>query len=257
MAEAQRQLERSRGILEKLVDDDPSILEFRSTLAAAHNDLGYVLARTGRTDEALRSYEAARAIQEALVAESPSVTNLQQGLATTYNNLGRLKRDVGRTDEALGYYRKAHAVLEPLARDHPDVYYYQTTLAYTCRGLARVSVQLGRADEALKWLDQAAALDQRYADTHPLANYDLACDLALGVPLVGQGEGGRDTAAAARRRERADRAMEALRRAIAQGYTFPAIISRDADLDPLRPRLDFRLLMMDLAMPGDPFARGD
>ena len=182
---------------------------------------------------------------------------LQSGLATTYNNLGRLKRDVGRPAESLGYYRKAHAVLEPLARDHPDVYYYQTTLAYNCRGLARVSAQLGRAEEALRWLDQAAAIDQRYADTHALSRYDLACDLALSVPLVSQAGGSPSAGAEARRRERADRAMEALRRAIAQGYTFPAIITGDADLDPLRPRPDFRLLMMDLAMPGDPFARGD
>jgi serine/threonine-protein kinase len=255
-ADAQRQLERARAILEKLVADDPSTLEFRHSLAAAQDELGYLLARTGRPEAALRSYEAARAIREALVAESPSVTNLQQGLAATYNNLGRLKRDVGRPDEALDYYRKAHAILKGLAGDHPDVYYYQTTLAYTCRGLARVSAQLGRADEALRWLDQAAAIDRRYADTHPLARYDLACDLALGVPLVGQAAGGRDGAAEARRRERADRAMETLRRAIAQGYTFPAIISRDADLDPLRPRPDFQLLMMDLAMPADPFGRG-
>jgi hypothetical protein len=29
----------------------------------------------------------------------------------------------------------------------------------------------------------------------------------------------------------------------------------DTDLDPLRDREDFRLLMLDLAMPSDPFAR--
>jgi hypothetical protein len=66
-----------------------------------------------------------------------------------------------------------------------------------------------------------------------------------------------ETAESLRSRERADRAMEALRRAIAQGYRFPGVIFRDADLDPLRPRPDFRLLMMDLVMPGDPFARGE
>jgi hypothetical protein len=30
---------------------------------------------------------------------------------------------------------------------------------------------------------------------------------------------------------------------------------RDTDLDPLRLRPDFQLLLMDLAMPDDPFAR--
>jgi hypothetical protein len=31
----------------------------------------------------------------------------------------------------------------------------------------------------------------------------------------------------------------------------------DPDLDPLRSRPDFQLLLMDLAMPAEPFARGD
>jgi eukaryotic-like serine/threonine-protein kinase len=256
MADAQHHLETCRATLEKLVADDPSILDFRSSLAGAHDELGNLLARNGQPEAALRSYEAAQMIREALVTESSSVTNLQQGLATTYNNLGRLKRDVGRLDEAVGSYRKAHAILEKLAGDHPDVYHYQNTLGYTCRGLARVSAQLGRADEAQGWLNQAAAIDQRFADTYPLSRYNLACDLALGVPLVGQSGGGRDDAAAARSRERAGRAMEALRRAIAQGYTFSAIISRDADLDSLRPRPDFHLLMLDLTFPADPFAPG-
>jgi hypothetical protein len=32
-------------------------------------------------------------------------------------------------------------------------------------------------------------------------------------------------------------------------------MNRDPDLDPLRSRPDFQLLMMDLAMPAEPFAR--
>ena len=32
--------------------------------------------------------------------------------------------------------------------------------------------------------------------------------------------------------------------------------ARDTDLDSLRPHSDFQILMMDLAMPADPFARG-
>jgi serine/threonine-protein kinase len=253
MADAQHQLEAALAILEKLVADDASVLEFRSTLAAAHHDLGYILARSQQREAALRSYVAAQAMQEALVAESPSTVNLQQGLATTYNDLGRLTREVGRPDEALGYYRKAHALLEPLARAHADVYYFQTTLAYTCRGLARISSQLGRASEALRWLDQARALDGRYAATHPLARYDLACDLALGIPLIGQtGDGAAE--AETRRREREDEAMATLHRAIDQGYTFRAIIANDPDLEALHPRPDFQRLLMNLAFPADVFA---
>jgi hypothetical protein len=51
--------------------------------------------------------------------------------------------------------------------------------------------------------------------------------------------------------------MVALRRAVAAGYRSLDWMRRDPDLDPLRSRPDFRLLLMDLAFPADPLARGD
>jgi hypothetical protein len=56
-------------------------------------------------------------------------------------------------------------------------------------------------------------------------------------------------------RAEADRAMHWLRVALAAGYRNLANMRTDTDLDPLRGREDFRLLMLDLAMPADPFAR--
>ena len=48
--------------------------------------------------------------------------------------------------------------------------------------------------------------------------------------------------------------MNDLRRAFAMGYRSPAVYGYEPALGPLRGRGDFRLLMMDLAMPADPFA---
>ena len=45
-----------------------------------------------------------------------------------------------------------------------------------------------------------------------------------------------------------------LRQANAAGYRDLAHMRSDIALDPLRARPDFQLLMMDLAMPADPFA---
>jgi hypothetical protein len=51
--------------------------------------------------------------------------------------------------------------------------------------------------------------------------------------------------------------MALLREAVGMGYrNLDAFRTEDA-LDPFRDRPDFRLLMMDLAMPADPFAPGD
>jgi len=54
-----------------------------------------------------------------------------------------------------------------------------------------------------------------------------------------------------------DRAMHTLRRAVAAGHCRFEWMRRDPDLDPLRRRRDFQLLMMDVEFPGEPFARRD
>ena len=48
-----------------------------------------------------------------------------------------------------------------------------------------------------------------------------------------------------------------LRRAAALGYRSPAAYRAEDALDDLRDRDTFRLLIMDLAMPAEPFARRD
>ena len=48
--------------------------------------------------------------------------------------------------------------------------------------------------------------------------------------------------------------MATLRRAVAAGYRNVLILRADPDLDPLRSRLDFRMLLLDAAFPDDPFA---
>ena len=51
--------------------------------------------------------------------------------------------------------------------------------------------------------------------------------------------------------------MDTLRRAVAAGYRSVDWIRRDPDLDPLRSRPDFQLLMLDLDFPDDPLATSD
>jgi hypothetical protein len=49
--------------------------------------------------------------------------------------------------------------------------------------------------------------------------------------------------------------MALLYQAVAVGFRYAAAIRTDEVLEPLRERSDFRLLLMDLAMPAEPFAR--
>jgi hypothetical protein len=52
----------------------------------------------------------------------------------------------------------------------------------------------------------------------------------------------------------AEKAVARVRKAIGVGYRNPVAYSTEDALDPLRDRDDFQSLMMDLAMPAEPFA---
>jgi hypothetical protein len=58
-------------------------------------------------------------------------------------------------------------------------------------------------------------------------------------------------------RAAADAAMDNLRRAVAAGWRDVAGARKDPDLDPIRGRRDFQLLMMDVAFPTRPLIGSD
>jgi hypothetical protein len=54
--------------------------------------------------------------------------------------------------------------------------------------------------------------------------------------------------------EQAEKSMAVLRQAVSMGYRNSDAYRTESALDPLRNRNDFRLLLMDLAFPTEPFA---
>jgi hypothetical protein len=100
-------------------------------------------------------------------------------------------------------------------------------------------------------LRRAIALREGLASASPEARYSLALNHAL---LAGLAAEDGSSLAVAEGHAQADRAMQVLKRVVADGYR-DATMRTDPDLDPLRGRLDFQLLMLDLAFPPDPFAR--
>jgi len=55
---------------------------------------------------------------------------------------------------------------------------------------------------------------------------------------------------------KAEQAMSVLSKAVALGYRNAAFLRTEPALHSRRDRPDFRLLMLDLVFPGEPFARG-
>jgi serine/threonine-protein kinase len=209
----------------------------------------------GRPSEALPFFERALEILQRLALDYPSVTLYQYRIARSHMFIARDLSELGRPREALNSLGRAVALFERLVADHPGVVSYKEDSAFTQLQIAKAQKGLGRPTEQRRALERASGFYQRLSTGTAL--YNLGCvesrlsDPALSDHAARKAVGGVD------REAHADRAIVALRRAVAAGFRDVAVWRRDPDLNPLRSRPDFQLLMMDLEFPDDPFTRGD
>jgi serine/threonine-protein kinase len=247
-AEALESLRRAAAIQRKLADDNPTVTQFRFDLAFSQFNLGGVQAETGQLAEALATYRLAVATLRKLADDNPAVSQYRIWLARTYANLAHVLRDLGRSAEARDSYERAVAIDQKLLDDNPDVPTYRSALASNLRQLGL----LRPPAEAVADARRAAALYEGLPSRSGREWYELACCHAALAGAAGREASGipaGDGEAEARK------AMELLHRAVAEGYRDAKAIRGEASLDPLRSRPDFQPLMMDLAMPTEPFAR--
>jgi hypothetical protein len=138
------------------------------------------------------------------------------------------------------------ALYEALALAYPGQPRFQDDLIWIHALLAQARVATGRTPEARAELREA----ERRLGQVPVPALDTLVSLAGGYAMMSAAVG------ADERREYADRAMATLRRAAAAGSIAADTLQSDPSFVPLRSRPDFRLLLMDLAMPSDPFLKG-
>jgi serine/threonine-protein kinase len=235
--------EKACRVAEELVGRHPEDAWLRESRAQMYWELFRRRRRAGRDDPG--SLGRAVAYFEELVRDYPGASRFRRGLAPCLLERAGLARAAGDLAGAEGWYRRNVEQWEALDRARPD----DGTAANLAQGRANLAIELvcrGRPAEAVPLIEHVAEALGALKRPHGPATYDLACALALLSAATPAGPGRDDTAG---------RAMAALRRAIDAGYRdFPHIRS-DPDLDPLRPRADFPLLLMDLAMPAEPFAR--
>jgi hypothetical protein len=129
-------------------------------------------------------------------------------------------------------------------RENPDVRTYPLELAYGYCYLGQVLRESGRGGDEADASRKALALFERIDRENSEDPYNLACVRSLFSEMVGADRN--DTGATERSRQLADRAMQALQRAVAGGYHDLTWIERDTDLDPLRLRDDYKVLIANL-----------
>jgi serine/threonine-protein kinase len=253
-AEALTCQEQALMIRQKLAGDGLSVPQSQSDLARSYSEVGYLLQVTGKSAEALAEYEQEQLILQKLVGAHPNVTEFQFQLANSHEDIAWVLRQTGKFAEALAAFDRAIAIYRKLADAHPSVIRFRSRLAICLGHVGGIHLEAGRPAEAAGPVHQAVVIWEQLPQLPPAGHYNLACGHALLARIAVMPASGMT---AAEGRAEAERAMQSLHRGVAAGYRNVALMRRDPDLDPLRSRDDFQLLMMDLEFPDDPFARGD
>jgi hypothetical protein len=125
-------------------------------------------------------------------------------------------------------------------------------MSHSYVGLARR--RAGRLAEAAAEFRRAVAIMERLASLQPdgFNLYNLACFQSLLSGIAAQPGSGLTSDDA---RRLAANAVLSLRQAVDAGFRNVGFMQRDTDLDALRGRSDFQLLLMDVAFPEHPFAK--
>ena len=200
----------------------------------------------------MKEYRVALAIYQRLNDGNPRSIQFQRKLVTCHNNIGNRLKATGRPTEAIEEYRRALAIEQKMADANPGAAQFKRDLAHGHATIGRLLSETGKTGEAAYTFRRAVDLDERLSGHSPVDWYNVACYHALLAGIAGKDGSGltKDEG-----RVEARKALITLRRAIAAGFHTISLMRTDADLDSLRHRLEFKLLMMDAAFPAKPFAR--
>ena len=254
LAPAIDQQTRAVEVEASIVRDRPELVGPSDRLAASTLDLALTQAMAGRLDSALATGQRAVEILEGLDRRYPEAVAYRERRARAENFLADLHRRRGEPAEAMAMAEKARPILEKLVENHPDDG-SRVELARTYNILGRLHRQDGQPVEALKAFRHAVDLLENLDRPVPADQFDLACNLALCVSMVGARPGTQgadddevvEPAEVRRRKLYGDRALEVLRKAGRGGaFTAQTLLDTD-DLAAIRRRDDFRQLLDELS----------
>jgi serine/threonine-protein kinase len=159
--------QESLEIRRKLVDANPTVIEFQNNLSSSHNNIGLLLASTGKTGEALEAHEQALEIRRKLVEANPTVTEFEDRLARTHNNIGVLLSATGKPVEALQAHEMALQILRKLTEANPKVSELQTDLAASLNNIGQLLGAGGKTAEALEAHQEAIEILGKLSEANP------------------------------------------------------------------------------------------
>jgi serine/threonine protein kinase/predicted Zn-dependent protease len=152
-AEAFQAYESSRGLWERLVNDQPGDSGFQQQLAECLRKIGRLQSTSlGQPGEGLQALQHAEALYEQLSLTEPKNVEFQSGLARTFEDLARWSSDRVQGSEELQFHRRALEKWQWLAEADPR---FRSQLGSTTMSIGYYYTRTGKASEALGSFEQA------------------------------------------------------------------------------------------------------
>jgi eukaryotic-like serine/threonine-protein kinase len=238
---AEPPLKEAKRIYEGFVQGKLDALpEHWQALARSQAILGMAYRGQAQTEQAEKEQQQAVEIFEKLANEHPGVQEYLYDVGRCYAELGLTANRAGRPDDAVAHYDKAIAILDGV---------FAGGLRAARNPLLNVRIDRAGARAARGEHAHATAEAEALARQGELRSghvYDLACAFGQAATAADR-DNKLSPAEQARMKARyADRAMEFLQRAVAEGYRYPQMLKTDPDIEPLRTREDFQKLLADL-----------
>jgi tetratricopeptide (TPR) repeat protein len=178
-----------------------------------------------------------------MAREHPGVVQYQIDLALGLGGLGNALQKTGQAADAVAAYQKGIDVREKLFKANPDDPENGVALGELLKSLGITEQERGRPAEAPKAFRRALELLSGQSARSSEVLYTLACchaRLAAAAAATGSGVTGDEG------RAEGDKALAALRNAVAAGYNDAEELRTEKDVDSLRQREDFQKLLADL-----------
>ena len=240
------------AIQQRMADANPGAIPVQTALADSLLKLGDFLDQCGRPAESIVYFDREEAIRTKVAAANPTVADYRHSLANCQMHEAAVLRRLGRPAAARALFQRAVSHGELLVEAYPTSSHYRRLLVESLLRFGHVQqTDNDIAGATAHWRRAVAIVDAVPVSTGEVVFLGAACHASLSSVALLEGNPMSTTLSLAE----ANRAMTQLRQAAGLGYRDLNAYRTEIALNPLRGRDDFRLLMMDLAMPADPLAR--
>lgn len=110
----------SLGLLNSLLHDDPTNIQYQWELSSVLRNLGKAHAQLGQFDDAITAYERVLDIEKQLVESVPDNYDFRRNPIVTHYKIGKIHEASGKTGAALQEYKSALSLAKKMIEKNPE-----------------------------------------------------------------------------------------------------------------------------------------